>query len=141
MAKTIVDAGFDSLNKMSKAKIGDIAAIPGVGQAKAESFVEGFWDLLDRGVITGLLRHITVATKAVGAMTGKSVCMTGFRDKQMDCQVEALGGTVKSSVSRGLTYLVCKDAASTSGKAQQARTLGVTIVTIDEMWDLLGGKP
>lgn len=141
MAKTIADAGFDSLNKMSKAKPADIAAIPGVGQTKADAFCEGFWELLDRGTITGLLKHIKVADKAVGVLTGQSICMTGFRDKQMDCQVEALGGTIKSSVSKGLTYLVCKDPSSTSGKAQQARALGTTIVSIDEMWDLLGGKP
>lgn len=141
MAKTIVDAGFDTLNKMSKATVAQIAAIPGVGQTKAEAFCDGFWDLLDRGTITGLMQFITIADKATGSLTGKSICMTGFRDKQMDCQVEALGGTIKSSVGKGLTYLVCKDPSSTSGKAQQARALGVTIVSIDEMWDLLGGKP
>jgi DNA ligase (NAD+) len=141
MAKTIADAGFDSLNKMSKATPAQIASIPGVGPTKADAFIEGFWDLLDKGVITGLLTHITLADKASGILTGKSVCMTGFRDKQMEAQVEALGGTIKSSVGKGLSYLVCQDKSSTSGKAQQARTLGVTIVGIDEMWDLLGGKP
>jgi len=138
MAKTIVDAGFDSLNKMSKARIAEVAAIPGVGQAKAEAFCEGFWDLLDRGVITSLRRFITLADKAVGAMSGKSVCMTGFRDKAMEGEIEAQGGTIKSSVSKDLTILVAKDPNSGSGKAQQAAKYGTEVIGIDEMWKLLG---
>ena len=141
MAKMIVDAGFDSLNKMSKAKVADIAGIAGMGQIKAEAFCDGFWDLLDKGIITGLLKHITVATKAVGAFTGKSVCLTGFRDKQMEAAVEAAGGTMKSSVSKDLTYLVALDKTSSSGKAEQARKYGVEVISPDEMWDRLGGKP
>lgn len=141
MAKTIVDAGFDSLNKMSKAKVPDIAAIPGVGATKAEAFCDGIWDLLDRGTITGLMAHITIAAKATGVMSGKSVCFTGFRDKQLEAEVEAQGGTIKSSVSKDLTILVAKEPSSTSGKAEQARKYGTEVIGIDEMWDLLGGKP
>ena len=141
MAKTIVDAGFDSLNKMSKAKPADIAAIPGVGQTKAEAFCEGFWDLLDRGTITGLLAHVTVAAKATGAFSGMSVCMTGFRDAAMGAEIEAQGGTLKGSVSKDLTILVAKEPNSTSGKAEQARKYGTEIIGVDEMWDRLGGRP
>ena len=138
MAQTIVDAGFDSLNKMSKARITDIAAIPGVGQTKAEAFVEGFWDLLDRGTITGLMQFITIANKATGAFTGKSVCFTGFRDKTLEAEVEAQGGTIKSSVGKGLTLLVSKDPNSTSGKAQDAAKHGVEVIGIDELKTRLG---
>ena len=141
MAKTIVDAGFDSLNKMSKAKIADIAAIPGVGPTKAEAFVEGFWDLLDRGIITSLLPHITIAAKATGAFTGKSVCLTGFRDATMVTAIESQGGAVKGHVSKGLDILVAKDAGSTSGKALTAKQYGTEVISIEDMWDRLGGKP
>jgi DNA ligase (NAD+) len=141
MAKTIVDGRFDTLNLMSKARIPDIAAIPGVGQTKATAFVDGYWDLLDRGVIASLLAHITIAAKATGAFSGKSVCMTGFRDAQMVAAIEGQGGTVKSGVSKGLDILVLKDPASTSGKAQKARQYGTELVGIDEMWDRLGGRP
>jgi DNA ligase (NAD+) len=141
MAKTLVDAGLDSLNAMSKAKIADVANIPGVGQTKAEAFVDGFWDLLDRGTIAGLMAHITIAAKATGAFTGKSICMTGFRDNTMVTAIEGQGGTVKSGVSKSLTILVTKDPASTSGKAAKARKYGTEVIGIDEMWDRLGGRP
>jgi len=141
MAKTIVDAGFDSLNAMSKAKVADIAAIPGMGQTRAEKFCDGFWDLLDRGTIASLLAHITIAAQATGNFSGKSICMTGFRDPQMVTTIEAQGGTVKSGVSKSLTILVAKDANSTSGKAGKARKYGTEVIDIDEMWKRLGGKP
>jgi len=141
MAKTIVDAGFDSLNAMSKAKVSDIAAIPGVGPTKAESFVDGFWDLLDKGIIASLRAHIDIAAQATGAFSGKTVCMTGFRDAQMVAAIEAQGGTVKSSVSKTLSVLVVKDPASQSGKAAKARQYGVAVIGIDDMWTQLGGRP
>lgn len=141
MAKTIVDGGFDSLRKMSRANAADIAAIPGVGQTKAEAFVEGFWDLLDRGVITGLLPHITIAAKATGVMSDKSVCFTGIRDKTAEAAFEAAGGTVKSSVSKGLDYLVAKDPKSNSSKLVKARQLGTEVISLEDLWDLLGGRP
>jgi len=140
-AKTIVDAGYDSLNSMSKAKIADVARIPGMGQGRAEAFVDGFWDLLDRGVITSLRAHITIAAKATGAFSDKSICMTGFRDAQMAAAIESQGGTVKSGVSKGLDILVAKDHTSQSGKAQKARQYGTEVIGIDEMWDRLGGRP
>ena len=101
----------------------------------------GLGDLLDRGVITSLMAHITIAAKATGAFSGKSVCMTGFRDATMVTAIESQGGTVKSSVSKGLDILVLKDPQSTSGKAEKARKYGTKLVGIDDMWNRLGGKP
>lgn len=147
MAKTIADAGFDTLNKMSKATPAQIAAIPGVGQTKADAFCDGFWDLLDRGTITGLLKHITVAAKATGGLSNMSVCFTDIRDKQAEREIEAQGGTVKGSVSKDLTILVAKDPINgTSSKAQTARKYqaagqAIEIISLDEMWDRLGGRP
>ena len=141
MAKSIVDAGFDSLNAMSKAKIASIAAIPGMGAVRAQKFCDGFWDLLDRSVIPKLLVHITIAAQATGAFSGKTVCMTGFRDTSMAATIEAQGGTIKSGVSKTLSVLVAKDTSSSSGKAAKARKYGIEVVGIDEMWNRLGGKP
>jgi len=140
-AKTLVDAGLDSLNKMSKVKVSTVAAIPGMGQTRAESFVDGFWDLLDRGVIAGLLAHITIAAKATGVLDGVSVCFTNVRDNTCETAIEAAGGTVKSSVGKGLTILVAKDPKGTSGKLAKARQYGTEIIDIEEMWTRLGGRP
>jgi len=65
-------------------------------------------------------------------------CMTGFRDQALADAIEKAGGTMKSSVSKGLTYLVAQDATSTSGKAQTARQYGVKVISIDEAQKMAG---
>lgn len=136
MTKTIVLAGFDTLDKMELATVEEISAIPGVGQAKATNFVQGIQENL--GLIQNLLRAgITIKPPADGPLTGKRICMTGFRDPRMVEEIEAAGGVVKSGVSKDLTYLVAADPASGSGKAQKARSYGVMVISQAELWDMI----
>lgn len=137
-AKVLVDAGVNTLKAMSYVSIAEIEGISGIGTAKAQAFVSGFRDLLARGVITGLLRHVQVSAQVQGVLTGKSVCMTGFRDSDMETAVEANGGALKSGVSKGLDYLVALDPTGTSGKLEKARQYGTKVVSPAEMWALLG---
>lgn len=142
MAKTIVDAGYDTLEKMRNAGGDETAAIPGMGAKKAVSFVIELERRDKSGVIDDLLSvGITIKAPAEGAFKGKSVCMSGFRDADMVAAIEGQGGTVKSGVSKTLGALVLKNPASTSGKAKKARQYGVEVIGIDEMWSRLGGRP
>lgn len=144
MAKTIVDGGFDSLSKMLKARIVEIAAIPGVGQSKADSFCRGF--LARAGLIAKLISVGIVVQVASGPLKGTVFCLTGFRDAELTEAIERAGGTVKSSVSKKLSHLVLKDPTSTSGKAKKAREYNqgggsnIKLIDPDEAWDLAGGK-
>lgn len=64
--------------------------------------------------------------KAISAkLAGVSVVFTGFRDAELEQQIVSNGGTIASSVKKGVTYLVMKRLDSGSSKAQAARTLGV----------------
>jgi DNA ligase (NAD+) len=137
VCKTIVDAGFDDLDKMQAATMAHIAAIPGMGTTKAEEFVKG---LATRRTLMDKLQDngVTIKAKAVGSMTGKSVCFTGVRSPEMEKAIEDAGGTVKGSVGKGLTYLVQNDKTSQSGKTKDAVKHGVQIVDLAEMWVVLG---
>jgi len=140
MAKTIVDAGYDTLSKMYKATESEVAAIPGLGTTKAKAFVGGIQDKIT--LINSLLQEgVSVKKPSTGPLKGKSICMTGFRDPAMTDAIEAAGGTVKSGVSKKLDILVAQDPSSTSGKAKKARGYGVKIMGIDDMWTMLGGQP
>lgn len=148
MAQVIVDAGYDTLDKMYKASVAELAAIPGVGQTKAQSFHDGYWSKM--WLIGKLLSNgVTIKQKATGRFTGKSVCVTGFRGTDEQAIVQAFtaeGGTIKSSVGRDLTYLVAKDAASNSGKPSKARDLNtsgkanIEILDIDAFWTNVMGQ-
>jgi DNA ligase (NAD+) len=60
-------------------------------------------------------------------------CITGSLSKNkklVGADIEKAGGEMKSSVGKGLTYLVMADVNSTSSKAQKARKFGT--ICIDE---------
>ena len=138
MVKTIEDAGYNTLSKMAKAKIAEVATIPGVGPTKAEAFVMGFGAKM--GLMAKLLANGIVISQATGALVGKTMCQTGFRDAAMVDAFENQGGAVKSSVSKGLTYLVALDSQGHSSKLDAARKAGTNVISMDDMWVILGGK-
>lgn len=132
ICQKLVDAGFDSLAKMRTATVSAIADVPGMGEIKAKAFVKGLRDRKD--VIDNLLEAgVEIKKPPKGGLSGKSFCFTGFRDRGLENQIEAAGGIMKSSVARGLTYLVAKDPKSTSGKAAKARDYGVQVIGPDDL--------
>jgi DNA ligase (NAD+) len=136
VAQMIADAGFDTLEKMEDATVAQIAAIPRMGQTKAEAFVDGFQR--SKKLIDDLLGvDITIQGRLSGPLDGISFCFTGFRDKDLENRVLNKGGSMKSSVGKGLTYLVSKDPSSNSGKAKKANDLGVKVIGIPELEALL----
>jgi DNA ligase (NAD+) len=138
MAKTIIDAGYDNLSKLYKARISQIASIPGVGQSKADAFVTGF--AKRAGMVGKLVGEAGIEVQVVsGALAGKTFCFTGFRDNDLQETIEKNGGTVKGGVSKGLNYLVMLDPTSTSGKAMKARKYGTDLITPDEARTLVEG--
>jgi len=138
MCASIVDAGYETLDLMRAATVAEIAAIPGMGTSKAESFVSG---LAERApIIDKLLANgVKIKAPATGSLKGAIVCMTGFRDLNMTDAIEAAGGRV-AGISRKVTLLVAKNPASNSGKAKKARGYNIEIIGVDEMWTRLGGR-
>ncbi len=69
------------------------------------------------------------------AFTGTLKAMT--RDKAFD-RVKALGGSTRTSVSRGTTYLVTNDPHSTSKKNLDALALGLQVISEAQFLALIG---
>lgn len=140
MAQTIVDAGYDSLEKMLQATVKDIASISGVGMTKANHFVKGYYEKL--WLVSKLLgAGVRIKRKVTGRFTGMTACVTGFRGKEEQDIVAAFtgeGGVMKSGVSGKLTYLICKDAKSNSGKPSKARSLNASGKANIEVFDIDG---
>lgn len=110
------------------------------GEEPAKEVVESIQarkDLIER--LAKIIR-VTPLKKEVtdGKLSGKTFCFSGVRmspDQQR--RLEAAGGKEKKSVSKGLSYLVLKDPASTKSKAQKARKLGVQIIGMEEFEAML----
>lgn len=139
MVKLLVEAGCDDLDSIRSVEAGDVSCIPGIGEAKAWAFFNGINACHD--VIQQLLANgVTVAKPASGHLKGTTMCMTGFRDGALASAFEAAGGSVKGSVSRGLTYLVAADPNASSGKLDKARQQGTRVLGRDEMWKIVKGS-
>jgi DNA ligase (NAD+) len=137
--QTIVDAGFDTLDKMRAATFADIAAVPGMGTGRGQAFTDGMKAkamLINKLLMVG----VTIKGKVTGSLTGQSFCFTGVRDGDLETEIEKQGGVVKSSAVKGLTYLIALDKASSSGKMQKARAQGTTIINLEEAWGMVGGR-
>jgi len=144
IAERFVQAGYASLEALRSASAEELSAIHGVGELTAAALRKGLEELrgeMDALLATGRLRIASEA--AGGALAGKSFCFTGelksMKRAEAEARVRALGGTAKSSVTKGLSYLVTNDPGSGSAKNLKARELGVAILDEDAFLELIGG--
>ncbi len=140
----IVEAGFDTLEKIRSAAVEDLVKADGVAEKTAEVVGTGLavlHDQMDRLIESGAVA-ITVSEPSDGVLAGRSFCFTGSLNRTSRSEVEKLvraaGGTVKSSVSAILDYLVTNSPDSGSSKAKKAQTLGIAIISEDAFFDMLG---
>jgi len=130
-----------TLADVRRATAADFMTIEGIGDKIASNIEEGLTSLSD--TIDRLLEHVTVVdvVDVMGSLTGKTFCLTGAMSKprkELQKLIASAGGESKSSVGRGLDYLVQADASSTSSKAQKARKLGVSCIGEDELMGMIG---
>lgn len=137
--KLIADAGCDTLEKFGQLDATEFEQVPGVGPVKAKFLADGLVN--NQELILQILENgVKIKDKIIGKLTGKSVCFTGsMKTKRpiLEKMAADAGGNVKSSVGKGLTYLVIADPNSTSSKAEAARKLGTALISEDEFLDLV----
>jgi DNA ligase (NAD+) len=141
ITRMLMAAGYDDLDKLEAMTAEEAEAVPGMGPVRADIFTENLpakMPIIRRLLGAGI--RLKTKNQIVGVLTGKTVCLTGFRDKELSAAVEAAGGTMKDSVGKGLTYLVAKDPNSGSGKLQKAQKDGTLVVSIDDMWAIVRGQ-
>ncbi|MBO5137332.1 MAG: NAD-dependent DNA ligase LigA [Spirochaetaceae bacterium] len=132
LMEKICDAGFNSIEKLFNATEEEIATINGFGEITAKTFVRGLrenkqemQELISKGYIS------IKETARNGTLAGRSFCFTGelsIKRNQAEKMVKSAGGTVKSSVVKGLSYLVTNDTKSGSAKNKKAAELGIPVI-------------
>lgn len=132
-------AAFDTVKKLQAAAWEEFAVVPGIAETTAKAIWKG---LQDKEELIAKLEHngVKIKKKIIGKLTGKSFCFTGqISIKRGDAMklVESMGGEIKTSVSRGLTYLVQASKNSHSGKTQKAKKYGTEILGEKEFFDLV----
>lgn len=113
-----------------------VPEIEGIGQTKWDAFCVGF-DRVWKDA-ANILKHVTIKEPVTGgALSGKIIAFTGFRDATLQSDLEAAGAVVKNSVSKKTTILVAQDPTSNSSKLTKARENGVVVVSVDKIREML----
>ena len=137
--KLIMDAGCDNLTKFGQLNANEFEKVPGVGPVKAGLLAQGLID--NQKLILHLLEcGVQIKDRVVGKLSGTSICFTGaMKNKRpvLEKMAADAGSNVKSSVGKGLTYLVIADTSSTSSKAVSARKLGTTLVSEEDFLEMV----
>lgn len=115
----------------------DFTKLNGIGGVTAET-ISNF----DYSEIDDVMNYITVKKKVVGGtLANMSFCITGSlehysnRDELIKV-IEANGGKI-AGVNKNLTYLICNNKASTSGKSKKAKDNGIPVITEEEFMSMI----
>ena len=148
MVEKLVEAGFDTLEKLLAASEEDFAAVYQFGSVLAHTLAVNLKAVKDE--MLSLTESGTIVIQAPASaqgtlpLAGKSFCFTGelhnLKRKEAEAMVQAQGGTVKSSVTKGLTYLVTNTPDSGSSNNKKAQELGTAIITEEDFVTLLGSS-
>jgi len=139
---------FGRMERLKKAKAGDISEIRGIGPAIAEG-VAGFFaeprnqELIQRLEKLGLNMKEPAASEREGPLAGQTYVVTGTlpslsRTRAAEL-IEAAGGHVTDSVSKKTTALVV--GADAGSKRDKAKTLGIPLIDEAELLRRARAKP
>lgn len=116
-----------------------VANLTGFNVKTATAFCNGLSDFLDwvESLDFTFIYPKVVAVKG-NSMQNQVVVFTGIRDKSAEAKIAEQGGNIGSTVNKDTTLLVVKDLNSGSAKMVKAQQLGVKVVSIDQLYKMLG---
>lgn len=92
--------------------------------------------------LVGMMRFVEPENHHNNKLEGKTFVVTGNLEhysnrKELQDEIEGLGGKVTGSVSKKTSYLINNDIESSSSKNQNAKKYGVPIITEDDFLKLI----
>jgi len=143
----VTSAGFDTLEKLRAASVEDMSAIYGLGEITARTIVQGLGECaaeMTKVLAAGVISIAPPPQVEEVPLKCVSFCFTGelkkLKRNQAEEKVKTLGGSVKSTVVKGLSYLVSNDPESGSAKNKKALALGVRVIDEEAFFAILAGK-
>jgi DNA ligase (NAD+) len=143
-ASWVLAQRFGSIEKLSKASVGELTAVKEIGPVMAES-INNFFSNKDNAKILKKLSSRGVNAKASatvegpGKLDGKNIVITGslkdFSRNEAEELVRKSGGNPSSSVSKETDFLVAGE--DPGSKLDRAKTLGVKIIDEEEFKKLV----
>jgi len=139
---------FGSLDAIMNASVEAIDDIEGIGPILAEGIAAWFADerhrkLLEKLRAVGINPQNEAKVAAGDGLTGSTFVLTGtlptLSREQAEELIESHGGKISGSVSKKTSYVLMGD--TPGSKADKARTLGVPIISEEQLLEMIGGNP
>jgi DNA ligase (NAD+) len=146
VVKLMVDAGYDTLEKLRKVNYNSLIEIDGIGPERAKIFIEymvELQDTMDAVLNTNrivLLEGSKKVSEENSSLSGKTFCITGklsIPRQEIERIVIDAGGKVASSITSNVNYLLTNDTTSGSSKNIKAKELNIPIISEEEFWKLI----
>jgi DNA ligase (NAD+) len=121
-----------------KPTINQVMEVEGFAEISAKTYVDNYDKFFE--FISDLPVTISEKVEVVQVsndLEGKQFVFTGVRRKDLEEVIVSRGGVIGGSVSKNTTHLVMKAKGSGSSKETKAISLGVEILTVEELEDLL----
>ncbi len=146
-AAKLIAQQFVTAEAVMEAEVGEIAAIPDVGEKMAES-LKNYFDIPENRELLRKLQSYGVKTDEDVVQTqsnehfaGKTFVLTGTLELYTRSEateiIENLGGKVSGSVSKKTDYVLYGENAGS--KLEKAKALGISLLTETEFKNLTGG--
>lgn len=122
-----------SIERLETLSMDEVIQIDGFDTITATRVMEGLpptLELMNQMIDASMLSF--KISKTTSELSTVNIVMTGFRDAELQENIEIRGGKVSSGVSKKTTHLLCLDPSSNSGKMKKARDFGVKIMTPEE---------
>jgi DNA ligase (NAD+) len=133
-------------NKIQNASYSELISISGIGEVMANAYVSFFSDEGNRKMVSNILDEIEFEPVQAAAgnlrFENMTFVITGSLNhfsnrEELAAVIEENGGKVSGSVSSKTSYLVNNDITSGSSKNKKAKELGISIITEDQLLEML----
>jgi DNA ligase (NAD+) len=142
LIQRVVNAGFDTLEKIKDASIYQLSKVDGFAEITAQILYEGVNKLYPemKQVLDTQKIKIKKMKRMRGKLEGLTFCFTGKLETMKRAEAEELvkefGGAPKNSVVKGLSYLITNSTDETS-KFVKAKEQGTKIISEQEFLKLI----
>jgi DNA ligase (NAD+) len=137
-ATDIVQAGYDSVEKVLGLTVEQLLKVPNIGPVTAQQVFDGLQER--KHAIMDLAEVLDIRGSEAGPLSGKSFCITGATSKPRTAVQKMImdaGGIVKSSAGAGLSFLVTNETDTTSKKMQNAKKYGTEVISESRLYEMM----
>lgn len=143
----IINAGFNSIGKISELKINDLLGIDGFAEKSSQAIISGIDEnriliksLLDVGFI--FKNNDQENVKSSIEFKNLKFCITGTLSQPRDEIINFIkihSGIIQDNVNKETNYLITNDKESSSSKFVKAKKFGIPIISEESLKNLIKG--